>query len=159
MSGDSIDLKSATPPVPFALRGLVWISMVGPLFIFSISKLVSIPFALVGLALLTIRNGIRVDLKSKTYQEYTWFLGIRFGKMESFNRIEYVFLKSNKVSQKMSARLASTTVHSEVYDGFIRFSETDKVHVFRGKTKESVMQKLQDLSAKLQVDILDYSQA
>lgn len=112
---------------------------------------------MVGLALLTARNGLLLDLAEKTYREYLWILGIRLGKAESFSRIEYVFLKENKVSQNMTARLASTTVRSEVFDGFIRFSETDKVHVFRGKTKEAVMKKLTDLSARLNVDILDYT--
>lgn len=157
MAPGSIDIKSATP-VPVTLRGL-GMAMVVPVVVGSISKLVSIPLALIGLSLITIRNGIRVDLNSKTYQEYTWFLGVRFGKVESFHKIEYVFLKENKVSQNMSARLASATVHSEVFDGFIRFSESDKVHVFRGRTKESVMKQLTALSAQLQVDILDYTKA
>jgi len=119
--------------------------------------LISIPVSVVGLSIATARLGLLVDINSRTYQEYVSLLGIRFGRKVSFHRIEYLFLKRNNVSQKMSARLASTTVHSEVFDGFIRFSETEKVRVYREKTKDALMKKLLELSARLSVDILDYT--
>lgn len=154
MPGKTVDIVTGYIPGSFRVLGFM---MILPVLISSIAKVVSLPFVVIGMAIFAARTGVQLNLDKKTYKEYTWILGLRFGKEEPYPGIEYVFLKENKVSQKMSARLASTTVHSEVFDGFIRFSENDKVRVFRGKTKEEVMKKLMDLSAQLNVDVLDYS--
>ncbi len=123
----------------------------------AISKWVSLPTATIGLGVATAYSGLQINLLNKTRREYVWLLGLRFGRVESYSTIEYLFLKANHVRQNMSARLATTTLRFQVYDGFIRFSASDKFHLFRGRDQEVVMNKLKALAEKLDVDVQDYT--
>lgn len=150
-----LDIRK-TVSFPGALR-LFGILLVALPLIPAISKWVSLPIATVGLGIATAYLGLRIDLKNKTRQEYVWLLGLRFGEAEPFQQIEYLFMKANNVSQNMSARLASATLHFQVFDGFLRFSEADKVHLFRTRDREALLAKMDLLGKQLAVDILDYT--
>ena len=146
--------KTVSFPVALRLLGVLMIPLpVLP----ALNPWVAMPFAVMGMALATAHTGVRIDRQNKTCQEYTWLLGIRLGETTSFDRIEYLFLKSNHVRQNMSSRVASNTFHFQVFDGFIRFSETEKVHLFRSRDKAAVMKSLTDAARKVNVDILDYT--
>ena len=146
--------KTVSFPVALRLLGALMIPL--PL-IPSLNPWAALPFTVVGIALATAHTGVRIDRQNKTCQDYTWLLGIRLGETTTFDRIEYLFLKSNNVRQNMSARVASNTFHFQVFDGFIRFSETEKVHLFRSRDKAAVMKSLTDASQKMNLDILDYT--
>lgn len=59
--------------------------------------------------------------------------------------------------QNLNSMLSTSTIHVAVYDGYLRISENNKIHLLTSRNKEAVMKKLKALSALLQVDILDYT--
>lgn len=119
--------------------------------------LVKIPFFLLGVILITSHYRLRFDLIHKAYYDYVWVLGLRFGRWEKFDRVEYLFIKRNKMRQNMNSMTSSTTIHMAVYDGYLRISEQNKIHLLTSRNKETVLKKLKALANLLQVDILDYS--
>lgn len=44
-----------------------------------------------------------------------------------------------------------------MYDGYLRFSEKEKIHILTKDNKKHVLAKLQEISAMLNTKIVDYS--
>jgi hypothetical protein len=113
---------------------------------------------LLGLVVSTTHFRFVVDPEKKTYSECLWFLGFRMGtSTTSFDRIEYLFIKANRETQRMNLRVASSTVTKVVYDGYMKFSETDRVHIGSRGSKADLLRKLQPLATTLGVPINDYT--
>ncbi len=87
----------------------------------------------IGLIILSTHYRCRVDFGNNTYQDYIWVLGMRSGKKQAFETIDYIFIKESRESQTMGLRAANTTIHKFVYDAYLRFSETDKIHLITKK--------------------------
>jgi hypothetical protein len=113
--------------------------------------------AVASLAVLTAHYRLRFDKRNKEYYDYVWLLGLRRGEHLRFDKIEYLFIKRNKVRQTVYSMMSSTTIHSEVYDAFLRISEDNKIHLFSSRNRDSALKRLKALSLLLGVDILDYT--
>ena len=129
----------------------------GVLFI-TVDYSVGLPVTLIGLVVATTHYRLVIDTTTKTYKDGLWFFGIYTGPRVQFDKIEYLFIKSSKESQTMYVRVARSTIHKRVFDGYIRFSETDKVHVATVDKKADLLRKLQPIAAVLKVPINDYTQ-
>jgi hypothetical protein len=112
---------------------------------------------LVSVIIFTTHYRFVVDLEHKVFHDQVWILGFRSGEKKKFEHIEYLFIKTNKVSQTMSLKAASTTITKEVYDGYIRFSEGEKVHLISKDNKKDLIAKLRPISQGLNVKVIDYS--
>lgn len=112
---------------------------------------------LVSVIIFTTHYRFTVDLEQKVFRDYVWILGFRSGEKKKFERIEYLFIKTNKVSQTMSLKAASTTIRKDVYDGYIRFSENEKVHLITKDNKKDLIARLRPISEALHLKVIDYS--
>ena len=70
---------------------------------------------------------------------------------------EALFIKKNKVSETMQLRVASSTVQREVFDGYLKFSELNKIHLLTLSSRDKLVTKLKSLSSQLKTRIIDYS--
>jgi hypothetical protein len=120
---------------------------------------------LIGLIILTVcviifttHYRLSVDFDNKIFLDYVWILGVKRGELKKFETIEYLFIKTSTVSQTMNARIASTTIRKEVFDGYLKFSEEDKIHLMTMDNKEDLIQKLKPISEKLNSTIIDYTE-
>lgn len=135
----------------------------GVLAVVSISMLVASLFIgglivlLISLLILTTHYRCRIDFDKKVYQDYVWVLGMRNGAKTPFDDVQYIFIKQSQESHTMGLRAANTTIHKSVYDGYLKFSETDKIHIVTKENKEDLIQKLRPIATKLQIEILDYT--
>ncbi len=143
----------------------------GPVFFLGIVLLVATPLVMInnltagliigiiGFIILTTHYRLKIDTDQKVYQDYVWILGLK--KTDStvrFDNIEYFFIKKNKVSQTMNYEVLSSTIKNEVFDGYLKFSDEDKVHIATEGKKENLIKKLKPLSIKLDLKIIDYSE-
>jgi hypothetical protein len=106
----------------------------------------------------TTHYRLNVDFENKIFLDYVWILGFRRGDLKRFETIEYIFIKTSKVSETMQARIASTTIHKEVFDAFLKFSEEEKIHLMTMDDKNDLIQKLKPMSEKLHSKIFDYTE-
>ena len=58
----------------------------------------------------------------------------------------------------MHVRVVRSTVQKRVFDGYLRFSETVKVHIATEDKKADLLRKLQPIAGVLNVPINDYTQ-
>ena len=112
----------------------------------------------VSLVIFTTHYRLSIDLDNKIYHDYLWILGLRNGEKGKFNALEYVFIKKSNVTQTMRLRVASSTIRKEVFDGYLKFSEHDKIHLLTMDSKEGLIKNLKSISARLKVRIIDYSE-
>jgi hypothetical protein len=127
--------------------------------IISTSPIIAVVMLVTGLIIFTTHYGVCVDKVTSTYKEYTWFLFLKLGKEINFDHVEYLYIKPNKVSRTYNSRIQSATVTDIEYDAYIKFSETEKIHVTHSKHREQVIVKLRKLKDYLNVPILDYTKA
>lgn len=126
---------------------LIFVNVIGGLILCFIS-----------LVILTTHYRLNIDLDNKTYHDYLWILGFRNGEKGKFNALEYLFIKMSNVTQTMRLRVVSSTIRKEVFDGYLKFSEHDKIHLLTMDSKESLIKKLKSISSRLKVRIIDYSE-
>ncbi len=146
---------------PYFPGSIIFLGVLLPLpglFIASINILAALPFLFVSLIIFTTHNRLEVDSKNKVYRHYVWLLGLKRGESEAYENMEYLFIKKAKVQQEVHSRVTSMTLHSEVYEGFLRFSETDKIHLITSSKKAILINKLKIIASQLNVQILDYSE-
>lgn len=152
-----IDFKtSGYFPWPVIFLGFI-LAFIG-LGLLPTSIIIGIILLLVSVVIFTTHYRFSIDLDNKLYHDYLWFLGFKFGDKRKFETIAYIFIKKNTVSQKMYGRVASSTISTEVSDAYLKFSETDKIHLFTRSNKKALIQKIKPLASNLNLDILDYSE-
>jgi len=134
-----------------------FVGMFGLTFI-NTNPIQSSVLALIGLFVVTTHYRLSIDFEKKVYHDYLWILGMKNGERGNFDKIEYLFIKKSKVSQTMYLRVASSTIQKEVYDGFLKFSEDNKLHLLTKDGKKDLIDKLRKISTALKVKIVDYSE-
>lgn len=113
---------------------------------------------LISVLIFTTHYRLSIRFNEKSYYDYVWVLGLKFGDKENFEKIEYIFIKKSKISQTMNTRVSSSTIHKEVYDGYLKFSEENKIHLLTKGSKNLLIKNLVEFSTKLNTKIFDYSE-
>lgn len=134
----------------------IFLVLIGLSLLFT-SMIGAIILLLLGLIIFTTHYRLSIDFDTKTFHDYVWFLGLKNGEKGKFEQVEYVFVKKNAISQKMQLKAANSTIRKEVYDGYLKFSEEEKIHLLTKNNKQDVVKKLREISAMLNVKIIDYS--
>ena len=101
---------------------------------------------------------LQIDDSKKIYKFYVWLLGSRIGKEYSFERIEYVYLKKNRVSQTMHMESLSSTVKKEVYDIYLKFSDRKPLHLLDKNDYKAAREKLHSIASAFNIDLVDHIQ-
>lgn len=110
-----------------------------------------------GLIIFTTHYRMEIDDQKKEYYDYLWILGIKNGERGKYEKIEYMFIKKSLVSQTMNMRVASSTIRKAVYDGYLKLSEQNKIHIASNDSREGIMKVLRMISEPLGLEVVDYS--
>jgi hypothetical protein len=139
------------------------INIMGIALVFSAGIVIFFHF-LIGLALLigsalifTTHYRLMIDLDQRVYHDYVWIMGMKHGKPASFEKIDYLFIKKSHTVQNMYARVYTTTLRKDVYDAYLRFSETKKIHLVTRESKHRLVKQVKSLAAQLGVEVIDYT--
>jgi len=123
----------------------------GVLFLFAASAIFSI--------YLTTQYKIEIDLKKKTYRDYLCFMGFKSGKKQSFDNIEKVYITKARVSQTLNQRSITQHLEHTEYNGFLKFSEDNKIHLGSSVNDNKMRRQLQELAKSLNVVFEDLCQS
>jgi len=102
---------------------------------------------------------LKIDPSTHRFKFYIWFLGFAVGKEQSYDNIEYIFLKKNQVSQTMHMESLTSTVKSEVYDLFLKFSNRETLHLLSKKNYEEASIQLKSIASEFNLETVDYMRA
>lgn len=110
------------------------------------------------LLVLSSYYGFSIDLTTRTYCEYTSWLGMKVGQPKKFESVVHLFIKPMRVSRTYNLRGNSTTIHDTEYDGYLRLSGNTVIHIFRASRKEKVVKRLNELKAYLGTEVVDHTE-
>ncbi len=119
--------------------------------------IIGVLLSLMGIVIITTHYRLAINLTAKTYHDYVWLFGLRFGEKGMFENIEYIFIKKIKVSQTINSKVSSTTIRKEMFDCYLKLSEENKIHLLTIESKEELITRLRELSSKINTKIIDYS--
>jgi hypothetical protein len=154
---DPIDLKTASY-FPSTWRLVALIFTIAGILIAFVNVFVGITIAIGGVLVVTTHYRIEVDFNRGTYRDYTWIVGIKSGETARFDRIEYIFINKNKVSQTLSGHVTSANIRRYDYNGYLKFSETQKIHLRSDESKTKLVRHMQFIAARLNCPLHDYSE-
>ena len=124
------------------------LALVGMTIIFA-KAILGLIILVIGMVIVTAHYRIKIDFVRRIFYDYLWILGLKTGERGKFETIEYLYIKKNKVSQTMNLRALSSTVRKEVYDGYLKFSEKQNIHLMTNDNKKILIKKLRVISTEL----------
>ncbi len=109
---------------------------------------------------LTSYEGTEIDTVHKKYREYTAWFFIKTGDFENFTEAERIFITQGKESQQLytAHTTHSSTFENVVYHAYLKFSDTEKLHLLSTKSKPDLILKTEPLSKALKVEVVDYTE-
>lgn len=152
-----IDLKTAayfSGMIMIAGAALILMSVI----VFFVKMWLALFLFVCGIVIFTTHYRLRIDLDKKVFFDYVWLLGMKNGEHGTFDHIEYIFIKKSNVSQTMNHRAGSNVLRKEVYDGYLKFSDVNKIHLASRDSKKDLVKQLQPLAMQLNVRVIDYSE-
>jgi hypothetical protein len=131
--------------------------MAGALISILGNVLAAIGLFLVGFILTTTQDRLEINFDEKYYREYVWILGLKWGEKIEFSQIQYFYLTRSKKSVVYGQTYKNHYVTGTHYNGYIKFSEDDKILIADGSSKGWVLNRLRKINSKLRLEVKDYS--
>lgn len=105
----------------------------------------------------TATYGIELDQTKGTVHDYLSILGMRTGKHRPYEVLDKVYMTKSQKNIKMQLRAVSSDRRSYEFNGYIKFSESDKVHLMSAEHQEKVVGLLTQMSEDLGIPYEDHS--
>lgn len=138
---------------PFQFHILGYVLLFAGLALIFINIWASIILILLGGAIVSAFSGI--EIKDDKFREYNSFFFIKNGKWEPLRKVEKIFIKRVKISQKLYGRAnQSSTIRNAVYKAFLKFQNGKTVFLYEHKNKDKLETKLRELSDYLKSEII-----
>jgi hypothetical protein len=131
--------------------------MVGGVYSILEKTFLSIGLLLIGLVLVTTQCRLQINFDEKYYREYVWTLGLKWGEKIKFNQIQYFYLTKTKKVQVYGQTYKNHYVTGTHFNGYIKFSDNEKILVADGSSKDWVLKRLKKINSKLGLEVKDYS--
>lgn len=128
------------------------------LLLFSPQFIIGGVMLVAGIIILTTHYRLHLDFNKKVYTEYISLMGMRTGQeKKAFPGVEYLYIKQTKVNQTLNSRVSSTTIQKIQFDGYLKFSNEEKIHLMTLENKTNLRKHLDRIATKINTRVLDYS--
>lgn len=136
-------------PFHFIVLGVIFMAQI----IIPIYYILSISLGILGLLIVTTHYRLVIDTQNRTYREYLWILGMKMGKFEAYQDVEYVYI--NRTRQNVEYGFVAR-VHADrpIYMGYIKFSGQDSVFIGESRKEEKTQSKVEKIAEFLSVEII-----
>lgn len=104
-----------------------------------------------------------IDVKKKLIHEYTWILGLKFGTIKHYNRLEKIFINRVKLVMKNQYGPAVNyrNIDSDLvgnyclFKSFLKIEDGTKIFFIADPSKTRLIKKLKRLNIELCVELYD----
>ncbi len=111
---------------------------------------------IVGIAITTSTYGFQIDPENKSYREYMFLMGFKFGKWHSYEFIEKIFINSIIQSERIYSRAnQGYTVKKRKLASFLKFTDGRKIRLYEDENRPALMLKLNMVAKDLSTHIED----
>lgn len=142
-------------PGSFRIAGTSFVAF-GVLIAF-VNIYIGVALAIAGILIVTTQYRLAIDFNNRVYDEYVWVLGVRSGEKTRFEKVDYIFIKENHTRQTMTFRVAQTSFVLEIYHGYLKFSDTDKIHLASDASKPALVNRMRRIAQQVNCDVIDYT--
>lgn len=144
---------------PWHFQFLAGLALLGAFPMIAVNLYGSIALVIGAAFVMTGSSGLQIHVARKHYREYYSFFFLKSGSWIQYNEIEKVYINQSRVSQTMHSRAGNSTVYSNVqFNGYIKFDNGEKIHLFSKRNKVSLLNALKEISNKLNVRVDDVTQ-
>jgi hypothetical protein len=157
MKKNKIDFRtSAYFPSGMIFAGVLFI-FIGLGVAFSGNLLVGVMITLAGTIMLTTHYRLEIDFENRRYKDYVWFLGMKKGALEQFEKIEYLFINKSRLSQNLNSLISTRAISKDVFNGYLKLNGGEPIHLITKGNKPVLVGRLNKIADALQVKVVDYS--
>ena len=134
------------------------------LSIFSLLLLITYPYfsplpLIPALIIFTGSYGLEIMPEKKEFRNYNSFLFLKKGHWKTYVSIEKIYITTSFKSQKIYTLVTGgPTIRKKYHNGYLKFTDGDKVFLQSKKHKKSLIKNLQKLSDRLDLEITDHSE-
>lgn len=122
------------------------------------SYIISLILLIACYVIFTTKYGIEINLEKNVYLDYITIFGFKKGKNIKFQSIEYLYMTKGKKTITMQLRAVKNTITLDEYNGYIKFSRDNKIHLFSSTKKKKAECLLRQMSNDLNTTFEDYTQ-
>jgi len=130
----------------------------GAVFLAMVHWIPGAVFISTGLFIVSINHGLSIDTSRKVYHDYVFVLGYKTGKKLPYEEIQYLFVTGGKKTTTMQLRGVSQNIVQQEFNGYIKFSEDEKIHIVSSRKKQKIMTFLERMAVDLSLEIKDLAQ-
>lgn len=144
-------------PVQFRILG--WIALLFSLPLgATYGAIVAIMVIITCLVIITASYEVEVNNKAQYYRNLVSILGGgKFGKKHYFDAIQYCFITKGRYNQELSAGPANTTIVFEKYNGYLKFSDDEKILIATKKTRKELLGVVNSFRIAWDIELMDYT--
>jgi hypothetical protein len=127
--------------------------------LFTTNFIAAIVLVIISLLIITGTSGFQIDHTLKKYREFNAFLFVRFGSWQSYQAVDTIFINSGKSTQRVYSAHTTQSISfvDREFNGYLKFSDGEKVCVLTTKNKKKLSKKLDTLARYLGVEVADYT--
>lgn len=103
-------------------------------------------------ALAFTKTGVHINSANKTTQEFTYFLGLKWGKAIPYKELKEILLKKEHFSQTLNARGSTTTIEFTLYNAYL-VTNHHTILLTGHKNKNKVLAKMESAASHLMVPL------
>jgi hypothetical protein len=153
---DKIDVKFGSLfPWPFRFIAVV-VLLVGLSLILE-KTFLGIGLMLIGGFILSGSEGTEINRAEKSYLDYKSFFFVKSGNKKKYGEIEKIFVSTSKMKQQLYTAHTnhSSTFENLEFNGFLKFSNGEKVQLLRKRKKSDLIKELKRVGMFLNVPVED----
>lgn len=139
-------------------RAVVTIVSSGILFSLLISQ--SLLFLLAGPILLIVtlvvlfqQYFVAIDTERHMYYDGTIIFGIKSGSWAPYSALDVLYVKKHAYRQTMNSRGTSSTVRTTQYDGYLRFTDGEKIQLVNERSREAAVTRMTPIAKQMGLDL------
>jgi hypothetical protein len=112
---------------------------------------------LIGGFILSGSEGTEINRAEKSYLDYKSFFFIKSGNKKKYGDIEKIFVSTSKMKQQLYTAHTnhSSTFENLEFNGFLKFSNGEKVQLLRKRKKSDLIKELKRVGTFLNVPVED----
>ena len=153
---DTIDVRFGSL-FPWPFRFVAALMIVAGLVLIVEKSFLSVALMSIGGFILSGYEGTEINKAKKSYVDYKSFFFLRSGTRENYIDVEKIFVSTSKIKQQFYTAHTnhSSTFENVEYNGFLKFSNGEKIQLLRKRKKPELMKELKRVSLFLNVPIED----
>ncbi|MFA0960266.1 hypothetical protein AB9P05_00510 [Roseivirga sp. BDSF3-8] len=101
---------------------------------------------------------IAIDTEKNQYYDGTIVFGIKSGSWHPYSALDLLYFYQKRYSRKINSFASSTTVRSASYDGYLRFTDGEKIQLISEPDEKKAIELMTEIARKLNLNLYQHDE-